>query len=433
MAVLAQTTRSTRARPKSRRRKLFAALLIALIAVSVVGGVYAWRMVDAIVNAERTAVYPLPPRDNEIAVQVSPTSTAHTETTTTPAGPGGVLTPPATTVNVSSGRSRTDPTPTPSNRRASDRGRPIPHECRAGSHRRIGWLGDPGKSQVWGGKSAITLMVLGVDTRPNGGDQNADVIIIANVDLINRKVAAVSIPRDLLVEIPGVGQGKINGAYNYGVKADPTSKVAGVAKMRDTLESVFGVYIDGYIMVDFNGFTDVIDAMGGVTVDVPTEIVDDQYPTDNYGTEVVRFTPGRQLMDGERALKYVRTRHQDSDDGRRERQLQVLRALFEQAKSFDSISNGFEIITALGGSVQTSFYLDQQLTLAQLGYSMDDGDIQLSSLTAPLIWGGYTDNGAWVYYSDPYAVRDWVTKSLSTDFTVATPAPGGAIPIATPS
>jgi polyisoprenyl-teichoic acid--peptidoglycan teichoic acid transferase len=433
MAVLARTTRSTRTRPNSRRRKLFAAVLIAVLAVSVVGGVYAWRMVDAIVNAERTAVYPLPPRDNEIAVQVSPTSTAHTETTTTPAGPGGVLTPPATTVNVSSGRSRTDPTPTPPNRAlptGDDPSRMSVVQDLIGAS--VG-SGDPGKSQVWGGKSAITLMVLGVDTRPNGGDQNADVIIIANVDLINRKVAAVSIPRDLLVEIPGVGQGKINGAYNYGVKADPTSKVAGVAKMRDTLESVFGVYIDGYIMVDFNGFTDVIDAMGGVTIDVPNEIVDDQYPTDNYGTEVVRFTPGRQLMDGERALKYVRTRHQDSDDGRRERQLQVLRALFEQAKSFDSISNGFEIITALGGSVQTSFYLDQQLTLAQLGYAMDDGDIQLSSLTAPLIWGGYTDGGAWVYYSDPVAVRDWVTKSLSTNFTTATPVPGGAIPIATPS
>ena len=139
-------------------------------------------------------------------------------------------------------------------------------------------------------------------------------------------------------------------------------------------------------------------------------------------------------MDGDRALKYVRTRHQDSDDGRRERQLQVLRALFDQAKSFGSITNGFEIITALGDSVQTSFYLDQQLTLAQIGYSMDDGDIQLSSLTDPLIWGGYTDNGAWVYFSDPNAVRDWVTKSLSTDFTsVATPSSDGVIPIATPS
>ena len=82
-------------------------------------------------------------------------------------------------------------------------------------------------------------------------------------------------------------------------------------------------------------------------------------------------------MNGVRALKYVRTRHQDSDDGRRDRQLQIFRALFDRAKTFDSITNGYQIITALGDSVQTSFYLDQQLTLAQIGYSMDDGDIQL--------------------------------------------------------
>ena len=434
MAVLAQTTRSDRSRPKSRRRKLFAAMLIVLIAVSTVGGVYAWRMVDAIVNAERTAVYPLPPRDNEIAVQVGPTSTPEAVATKDPTSQETAPIATATVVNVSSSSSQAEPTPSPSMAAlptGDDPSRISVVQDLIGAS--VG-SGDPGKSQVWGGKTAINLMVLGVDKRPDGGDQNADVIIIAHVDLASHKVAAVSIPRDLLVEIPGIGQDKINSAYNYGIKADPQSKVAGVAKMRDTLESVFGVYLDGYIMVDFNGFTNVIDAMGGVVIDVPTQIVDDQYPTENYGTEVVRFMPGRQLMDGDRALKYVRTRHQDSDDGRRERQLQVLRALFEQAKSFGSITNGFEIITALGDSVQTSFYLDQQLTLAQIGYSMDDGDIQLSSLTAPLIWGGYTDNGAWVYFSDPNAVRDWVTKSLSTDFTsVATPSSDGVIPIATPS
>ena len=139
------------------------------------------------------------------------------------------------------------------------------------------------------------------------------------------------------------------------------------------------------------------------------------------------------MMNGDRALKYVRTRHQDSDDGRRARQLQVIRALFDKAKSFDSISNGFEVITALGDSVQTGFYLDQQLTLAQIGYGMDDQDIQLLSLGEPLIWGGYADSGAWVYFSDPVQVRAWVADSLSTDFvTPATPAPINASPAATP-
>ena len=176
--------------------------------------------------------------------------------------------------------------------------------------------------------------------------------------------------------------------------------------------------------------------MGGVTIDVPETIVDTEFPTDDFGTEVVRFMPGVQKMDGQRTLQYVRTRHQDSDDGRRERQLQVLRALFGQAKSFGSITNGFEIITALGDSVQTSFWLEQQLTLAQLGYDMTDADINLLNLTEPMIWEGYTEDGAWVYLSEPAAVQQWVWDSLSTENFNATTAPGVAplsSPVATPA
>jgi LCP family protein required for cell wall assembly len=430
MAVIAQPARSTRTRPNSssRRRKILAVFVVLLLVVGVAGGVYAWRMVNAIVHAEKTAVYPLPPRGDQVAVQITPTNNPDTSNPV-----AGITEPTATMANVSAGGAAPEVTPTASYAAlptGDDPSRISVVQDLIGAS--VG-SGDPGTSAVWGGKSAINLMVLGVDRRENGGDQNADVIIIAHIDLITQKVAAVSIPRDLLVEIPGIGPDKINSAYNYGIKSDPQSKVAGVVMMRDTIESVFGVMIDGYIMVDFGGFTDVIDAMGGVVIDVPTEIVDDQYPTDDYGTEVIRFMPGRQFMDGDRALKYVRTRHQDSDDGRRARQLQVLHALFDKAKSFDSLTNGFDIITALGGSVQTSFYLDQQLTLAQIGYAMNDEDIQLSSLTAPLIWGGYTDSGAWVYFSDAATVREWVTQALSTDFTsTGTPTANGVIPIATP-
>jgi LCP family protein required for cell wall assembly len=241
------------------------------------------------------------------------------------------------------------------------------------------------------------------------------VILLVHVDLINGRVSAVSIPRDLLVDIPGIGSDKINSAYNYGFKADPGNKVAGAAMMRDTIESVFQVPIDGYILVDFNGFTKVVDEMGGIDINVPGLLIDNNYPTADFGTETVTFLPGPQHMDGERALKYVRTRHQDSDDGRRERQIQVLRAMFAKAKSFDSITNGFKIISALGNTVQTGFTLEQQLTLAKLGYEMQDADIYTASLTAPLITGGYQPSGAWAYTGDPDAIRAWVQANLATN------------------
>jgi LCP family protein required for cell wall assembly len=438
MAVL---TKKRRHNP--RRRKVFIALMVLFVGLVSVGGVYAYRMVDAIVHAEKTAVYPLPTRRADVTFPTKEPPPQPTNTVAVPTATTDLLIPTATPNPFATPSATLAPQPT-STAQPQGTATAVPQLPTGDdtSHWDVveglwGQLSstDPSTSSVWGGKTDLNILLLGVDRRPEGGDQNADVIIIAHVDLIDRKVAAVSIPRDLLVEIPGIGPDKINSAYNYGVKANPESKVAGVAMMRDTIEFVFQVPIDGYIMVDFNGFTEVIDAMGGVTVDVPETIVDTEFPTEDFGTETVRFTPGIQKLNGERALQYVRTRHQDSDDGRRERQLQILRALFGQAKSFGSITNGFEIITALGDSIQTSFWLEQQLTLAQLGYDMTDSDIKLLNLTEPMIWGGYTDAGAWVYFSDPVAVQQWVWDSLSTDnFSASMPASTTPIssPVSTP-
>jgi LCP family protein required for cell wall assembly len=275
--------------------------------------------------------------------------------------------------------------------------------------------GDPGLSPVWGGRTSLNILVVGVDRRADGGDQNADVLIIAHVDLINKRVAAVSLPRDLLVEIPGVGPDKVNGSYNYGVLADPDDPAAGVAKVRDTIETVFGVPLDGYILIDFSGFENVVDSVGGVDVEVPYAIVDEEYPTEDYGTEVVTFDPGLQHMDGETALKYVRTRHGDSDDARRERQYQVLLALFDKGKSIGSVTRFDDIIGALGGSVQTSFPFEQQLTLARLGLEIERIDIRLSVLGPPLLESGYTEDGRWVYTGDTTTIVAFVQDALKTD------------------
>ena len=286
--------------------------------------------------------------------------------------------------------------------------------------------GDPGRSEIWGGKTELNILVLGVDKRADGGDQNADVIIITRLDLVNHRLAGVSLPRDLEVEIPEVGPGKINGAYNDGVVASPDDPVAGVAKLRDTIESLFGLRIDGYVLVDFSGFSDVVEAMGGITVDVPYEIVDNEYPTEDYGIEMIHFDAGIQDMDGEEALIYVRTRHADSDDARRQRQLDVIRAIFRQGKSIESITNADQIILSAGGAIQTSFDLEQQLTLARIAFEMDDGDIRLTTLGEPLLQSSWSEEGLWIYTGDPAAIEAFVLDALRTDFAgSATPISSG--------
>jgi LCP family protein required for cell wall assembly len=396
-----------------------------LFLVVVALGVQTWRVVSAIVDAERVAVVPLPTRETELAFgdvkQATAKATAGSTQAPTPAG------------EAAAGGARVDPTATATPRLAptvaptATGGAPK----EADSPSRLDVLrgvvdagighGDPGTSSVWNGKTDLYIMVLGVDRRPDGGDQNADVIIIAHLDLIHRRLAAVSIPRDLLVDIPGTGPDKINGSYNDGVKARPDDPVAGVAKVRDTIEHVFGVPIDDYALFDFDGFKAVIDAAGGIDVDVPAPIHDDAYPTEDYGTKVVDFAQGEQHMDGERALEYVRTRHSDSDDGRRERQRQVLLALFEKGKGLTSVTRADNVILALGDSVQTSFPLEQQLTLARLAYEMDESAITITPLGQPLLQEGQTPDGRWAYVGDMDAIVAFVRNALVT----ATGATGG--------
>lgn len=272
-------------------------------------------------------------------------------------------------------------------------------------------------NEVWPDKRYINVLVLGVDTRDAEEDQNADVIIIARVDFVSNEVRAVSIPRDLEVEVPGHGRHKINGAYNIGLQEEPDSNISGVLMMRDTIEYNFRVPIDEFILLDFEGFEEVIDAIGGITIVVPERIEDDAYPTEDYGTMLLIIEAGKQEMDGETALQYARTRNQDSDDQRRERQLLVLRSLFNEVQSLGSVTRITHVIRAAGGAVLTSFGWEKQLALVNVGLNLDQKDIVMKSVTAPLVTPGTSEAGAWIYVGDPETIGDFIDKVLSGELT----------------
>lgn len=267
--------------------------------------------------------------------------------------------------------------------------------------------------EAWPDRKYINVLVLGVDTRETEGDQNADVIMIARVDFSTNEVRVVSIPRDLQVEVPGYGSSKINGAYNIGVKEDPDNKVAGVMMMRDTIEYNFGVPIDEFVLVDFAGFEKVIDAVGGITIDVPERIEDDAYPTEDFGTTTLVIEEGRQEMNGETALAYARTRHQDSDDKRRERQMLVLRALLEKGQSLGSVTRVAQLINATGDAVLTSIDWNEQLALVNIALKVDQDNIVMQNITEPLVVPGTSAEGAWIYLGDPVEIAAFIESVLS--------------------
>ncbi len=154
-------------------------------------------------------------------------------------------------------------------------------------------------------KDPFTMLLLGVDTREGDTDPSrSDTIILAYVDPLEKHVNLLSIPRDLLVtQAGGFGQAKMSDVYANGEinkYVDPTR--GGIALVRDTIEQNFRIQIDYYAQVDFNGFKKIVDAFGGVTVDNPYPIKDDEYPTEDYQFTRVFFPAGIQHLYGEQAL-----------------------------------------------------------------------------------------------------------------------------------
>ncbi len=228
----------------------------------------------------------------------------------------------------------------------------------------------------WEKKDRINILLLGVDKRESEDVPRSDTIIIVTIDPLTRDVAMLSIPRDLLVTIPGYGDTKINAAYSYGAQTE----VTGPGLVRATIEYNFGIPIHYFAEVDFDGFVRIVDTLGGVTVDVPAPIKDDEYPGERYDYTRIYFPTGLQHMDGRTALRYVRTRHDDNDFARGARQQQVLQALREQGIRLNLIARADKLLAQLADTVRTDLSPTEVLALAKLGTEIDRGKIRTYSL-----------------------------------------------------
>ncbi|MER3409451.1 MAG: hypothetical protein C4306_04955 [Thermoleophilia bacterium] len=177
--------------------------------------------------------------------------------------------------------------------------------------------------------TAKTILLLGTDSGPGRrGLRHSDSIMLLRTDPDHHRIAYLSIPRDLRVEIPGYGVDKINVAYQAG----------GPALAVRTVRRLTGLPIDHVVLVDFSRFRELIDTVGGIDVDVPAPIASDRFDCPLKTREACarwpgwRFAKGKQHMDGRRALVYTRIRVNrlnpaDNDLTRAERQQQVVQAL----------------------------------------------------------------------------------------------------------
>ena len=233
----------------------------------------------------------------------------------------------------------------------------------------------------WDGTSRITMLLLGVDRRATEASRS-DTMILINIDPVAKTASMMSIPRDLKVIVPGYGVQKINAAYAFG-DADNVPGGGPGLSIR-TIEANFGIRIDYYAQVDFNGFMKLIDTVGGVTLDVPYPIKDDTYPGPGNQYMRIFFKAGWQHMNGVQALEYARTRHDDGDDRRSARQQQVLLALRQQAVSFSLITKAPDLIAELGDAVRTDMPLTKALQLARLASELNTSSITQVTLNDAL-------------------------------------------------
>ncbi len=259
----------------------------------------------------------------------------------------------------------------------------------------------------------VTVLLMGVDSRGTLHDPglNTDVMTLVTIDPISKTAALLSVPRDLYVPLPGTNiQNRINAAYAWGELKQLAG--GGPAYAEETVTYNLGVPLQRYAIIDFNGFKKIVDAVGGVDIDVPHEIIDYEYPTPDYGTEVLKIPAGRVHMNGELALKYVRTRHQDSDLGRLQRQQQVMLAIRDKALSIGSLDKVPQVLNAVGDSLATDLTLPEILALAKKWSQIPRENIHAYRIDETMIRPYITPEGGQVLLPDRDKIAEVVAMFL---------------------
>jgi LCP family protein required for cell wall assembly len=216
-------------------------------------------------------------------------------------------------------------------------------------------------------KKPFSILFMGIeDYATDGENGRTDSLIFATINPKTKQVTMMSIPRDTRVSIAGTNKkSKINAAHAYG----------GEKMAVETVENFLKVPVDHYIKVDFTGFKQIVDVVGGVTVDVPFDFKE---RSDEDWYKEIHFQKGKQHLNGEEALAYVRMRKEDpmGDFGRAKRQRQLLTAVVSELSSASSVLKINDIAKVIGKYAKTDIPLSDGLALYKKFTDFDTSSIQ---------------------------------------------------------
>ena len=211
----------------------------------------------------------------------------------------------------------------------------------------------------------MTILLMGVDTGSGSREDqwvgNSDTMILVTVNPQTSETTIMSLERDILTNITQDGetvQAKLNAAYAQG----------GAELAIETIQDLMNIHIDRYAMINMKGLVQLVDKVGGITVNNPFDF--DISIEENEPEYTAKIPPGRQEIDGEQALVYSRMRYQDpeGDYGRQKRQREVIEKIIKKVLTLDGLSNYQGIIEAVSDNMQTNISLDTDSLMQLMGY-----------------------------------------------------------------
>jgi LCP family protein required for cell wall assembly len=269
------------------------------------------------------------------------------------------------------------------------------------------------------GRDTINFILLGSDTRGSTYFRT-DTMVVAIVRPSTGEVSMISLPRDLWVNIPTVGMQRLNTAYQYGELYHYPG--GGSALLRDTIQYNLGIPIDHIAMVDFDGFRQVVNTIGGVDVPVFCPYTDwrlispELDPENEFNWQLFTVGPGVVNMDGDLALWYARSRKRSNDFDRGRRQQEVLRAMYSKALSADLIRQLPDLYNQVSSTVKTDLTFTDLLSLAPISLHLGNADIRGYYINEKngTVSSWITPEGAYVLIPNDAAIAALVQQAMNT-------------------
>jgi LCP family protein required for cell wall assembly len=278
----------------------------------------------------------------------------------------------------------------------------------------------------WAKDGRLNLLLIGSDAGPDRWSLRTDTMIVLSVDVDLRRVALFGIPRNLVgVPLPGESAGAfrdgrfpgmLNALYVYAMghpRQFPGGDARGFRAVSGAVQELVGVKLDGAVVVNLAGFVRLVDAVGGLWIDVPTRLVDRNYPLED-GSGHIRLViePGCQKMDGRTALAYARSRHQDSDYQRMRRQQRVLVTLARQLDPIALVPRATKLLRIARDDLWMTVRRKDIGGLAELAAKVDTRRVTRVTFVPP----------AYPSHLDSDAIRR-IRRAVRNVFEGAAPAP----------